>query len=110
MAILRTIGLFFVTACAEIGGCFLVWLWWRENKSAWLLAPAALSLALFAWLLTQQPFAPARTYAAYGAVYVVTSLAWLGVLSTQKVDRFDLLGAALALAGMAVMLWAPRGV
>lgn len=105
----RTVTLFVVTACAEIGGCYLVWLWLRESRSVALLLPAALSLALFAWLLTLQPFAPGRTYAAYGAVYVVTALVWLSVTGTQKADRFDLAGAALAVAGMAVMLWAPRG-
>ena len=109
IAVLRTLGLFVVTACAEIGGCFLVWLWLRQGKSPLLLLPAAASLALFAWLLTLQPFAPGRTYAAYGAVYVCTSMVWLAVEGSQSPDRFDLLGGLLALAGMGLMLWGPRG-
>jgi len=61
---LKTIGLFFVTALAEIVGCYLPYLWLRQGKSVWLLLPAAASLALFAWLLTLHPTAAGRVYAA----------------------------------------------
>ena len=65
---LKTFALFALTALAEIVGCWLPWLWLRKGGSVWLLLPAALSLALFAWLLTLHPTASGRTYAAYGGV------------------------------------------
>jgi len=66
MDLLKIALLFAVTAVAEIVGCYLPWLVVKQDKSAWLLLPAALSLALFAWLLTLHPTAAGRTYAAYG--------------------------------------------
>jgi small multidrug resistance family-3 protein len=61
---LKTFGLFFITALAEIIGCYLLYLWLRQGKSAWLLIPAAASLMLFAWLLSLHPTAAGRVYAA----------------------------------------------
>jgi len=77
MQVVTTLALFLATALAEILGCYLPWLWLRQGRSAWLLLPAAASLALFAWLLTLHPSAAGRTYAAYGGVYVVVALLWL---------------------------------
>ena len=77
MTLLRAGVLFMVTAVAEIVGCYLPHLWLRRGKSAFLLLPAALSLAAFAWLLTQHPTGAARTYAAYGGVYVTVAVLWL---------------------------------
>ena len=74
----------------------------------WVLLPAAASLALFVWLLTLHPAASGRVYAAYGGVYVATALVWLWWVDGIAPTRWDLLGAGLALAGMAVIVWAPR--
>lgn len=106
---LNTVGLFVLTAGAEIVGCFLPYLWLRHGKSAWLLLPAGISLALFAWLLTLHPQAAGRTYAAYGGVYVATALVWLWAVERQTPDRWDLLGVTISLIGMAIMAFAPRG-
>jgi small multidrug resistance family-3 protein len=100
--------LFAVTAVAEILGCYLPYLWLRKGKSAWLLAPAAASLALFAWLLSRHPGAAGRTYAAYGAVYVATAVFWLWGVEHQRPDRWDLLGAAICILGMVVIIAGPR--
>lgn len=75
MQVVTTLALFLATALAEILGCYLPWLWLRQGRSAWLLLPAAASLALFAWLLTLHPAAAGRVYAAYGGVYVAVALA-----------------------------------
>ncbi|MEK6735339.1 MAG: YnfA family protein, partial [Pseudomonadota bacterium] len=80
MEILKTFGLFFVTALAEIIGCYLPYLWLKEGKSIWLLLPAAVSLAAFAWLLTLHPQVAGRVYAAYGGVYISVALLWLWVI------------------------------
>jgi small multidrug resistance family-3 protein len=103
-----TFGLFLLTALAEIGGCFLAFLVLRQDRSGWLLLPAALCLGVFAWLLTFHPTA-GRAYAAYGGVYVASAVAWLWWVEGQTPDRWDLLGATLTLAGAAVIAFAPRG-
>lgn len=104
----KTVGLFVLTALAEIVGCYLPYLWLRQGKSAWLLVPAALSLAAFAWLLTLHPQAAGRTYAAYGGVYVATALLWLWLIERQAPDRWDVLGVCISVVGMAVIAFAPR--
>lgn len=96
--------LFLATALAEIVGCFLPYLWLRKGGSAWLLIPSALSLALFAWLLTLHPAASGRIYAAYGGVYVATALVWLRVIDGVKLSVYDWTGAGIALVGMAVIV------
>lgn len=105
---LRTLALFFVTACAEIAGCFLFYRWHTQHRSAWLLVPAALSLGLFAWLLTLHDTAAGRTYAAYGGVYVSTAILWLWLVEGQRPDRWDALGAAVSLLGMGIIAFGPR--
>ena len=100
--------LFALTALAEIVGCYLPWLVLKQGKSPWLLLPAALSLALFAWLLTLHPSAAGRTYAAYGGMYIVVALLWLRFVDGVDLSRWDAAGAALALAGMAVIALQPR--
>jgi small multidrug resistance family-3 protein len=96
--------LFVVTAVAEILGCYLTYLCLRSGRSAWLLLPGAASLALFAWLLTLHAGPAARTYAAYGAVYVSTAVVWLALVEGQRPDRWDVAGAAIALVGMAIIV------
>ena len=105
---MATFLLFAVTALAEIAGCWLVWSWLRNGGSAWLLVPAAASLALFAWLLTVHPTATGRVYAAYGGVYISLAIFWLWGVDGVRPTRWDLLGVALCLAGMAVIMFAPR--
>lgn len=109
MKFAETAGLFVLTAAAEIIGCYLPWLWLRRGASAWLLLPAAFSLALFVWLLSLHPFAAGRTYAAYGGVYVAAAILWLWSVDGVRPDRWDLIGSAVALTGMAIIVLGPRG-
>ncbi|NMG32674.1 YnfA family protein, partial [Aromatoleum evansii] len=99
--------LFAVTALAEIIGCYLPWLVLKQARTAWLLLPAAASLALFAWLLTLHPTAAGRTYAAYGGMYIAVALLWLRFIDGIPLTRWDLAGAAIALLGMAVIALQP---
>nr|WP_157471808.1 YnfA family protein [Gilvimarinus agarilyticus] len=108
MTVLRTLGLFVATAVAEIVGCYLPYLWLREGKTVWLLLPAALSLALFAWLLTLHPNAAGRVYAAYGGVYIFVALLWLWWVDGIRPTLWDLVGVVVALLGMAIIMFAPR--
>jgi small multidrug resistance family-3 protein len=106
--VLKTLFLFALTAVAEIVGCYLPYLWLKAGKSAWLLLPAAASLALFAWLLTLHPTAAGRIYAAYGGVYIGVAILWLWVVDGIKPTGWDLLGAGVAMLGMAMIMFAPR--
>lgn len=105
---IKTLILFLVTAVAEIAGCYLPYLWLTQGKSAWLLIPAGLSLALFAWLLTLHPTAAGRVYAAYGGVYVFVAILWLWGVDGIRPAAWDLAGGSIALAGMAIIMFAPR--
>lgn len=107
MELLRLGFLFAVTAVAEIVGCYLPWLVAKEGKSVLLLLPAALSLALFAWLLTLHPSAAGRTYAAYGGMYISVALLWLRFVDGVALTRWDMAGAGIALIGMAVIALQP---
>jgi small multidrug resistance family-3 protein len=109
MKLLLAGALFIVTAVAEILGCYLPYLWLREGKPVLLLAPAALCLAAFAWLLTLHPTGAARTYAAYGGVYVTVAILWLWIVEQAKPSRWDILGCAVTLAGMAIIVLGHRG-
>lgn len=104
---LRLSTLFLVTALAEIVGCYLPWLVLKQGRPVWLLLPAAVALALFAWLLTLHPAAAGRTYAAYGGAYICVALLWLRFVDSVALSRFDAIGAVLALAGMAVIALQP---
>jgi small multidrug resistance family-3 protein len=106
---IATIFLFILTALAEIVGCYLPYLWLRRGASPALLVPAGISLAAFAWLLTLHPTTAGRTYAAYGGVYVATALLWLWLVDGVRPDRWDLIGVAVSVAGMSIILFAPRG-
>ncbi|WP_028318231.1 YnfA family protein [Desulfobulbus elongatus] len=110
MTELKTVALFLVTAVAEILGCYLPSLWLKEGKSAWLLVPAAASLALFAWLLSLHPTASGRVYAAYGGVYIFVAILWLWSVDGVRPTVWDFVGSLVALAGMAIIMFAPRSV
>jgi small multidrug resistance family-3 protein len=109
MYVARTLGLFVLTATAEIVGCYLPYLWRRQDYPAWVLLPAGASLVAFAWLLTLHPTAAGRTYAAYGGVYVAMSMLWLWAAEGIRPDAWDLTGSAVCIAGTAIIVFAPRG-
>ncbi len=109
MSAFATLAVYAAAALAEIAGCFAVWAWWRLGASALWLLPGLGALAAFAWLLTLAPadFA-GRAYAAYGGVYIASSLTWLWAIEGQSPDRWDLTGATLCLVGAAIILFVPR--
>ena len=104
MLIFKTLLLFVLTALAEIVGCYLPYLWLKKGGSAWLLVPAAASLALFAWLLSLHPAAAGRVYAAYGGVYIAVALLWLWKVDGVRLTSWDIGGAAVALIGMGIIV------
>ncbi|HJQ37737.1 MAG TPA: YnfA family protein [Thermoanaerobaculia bacterium] len=96
---------FGLAAACEIAGCYAAWMWLRLGRSVWWLAPGAVSLLVFALALTRVDAAFAgRAFAAYGGVYLVSSLVWLALVERTMPRLTDVLGAALCLAGTAVIL------
>lgn len=108
MDALKTLALFAATALAEIVGCYLPYLWLKQGKSAWLLLPAATSLALFAWLLSLHPTAAGRVYAAYGGVYIGVAIVWLWAVDKVTPSMTDWVGVAVCLLGMAIIMFGPQ--
>lgn len=110
MSALNTLLLFILTALAEIIGCYLPYLYLRQDKSVWLLLPAASCLVLFVWLLTLHPEFAGKTYAAYGGIYIAVALLWLLFVQGIKPDRWDIIGASLSILGAVVILFARRNI
>ncbi len=108
MALLKILGLFVLTALAEIIGCYLPWLWLKQGRSAWLLVPAALSLAAFVWLLTLHPQAAGRVYAAYGGVYISVARIWLWAVDAIRPTVTDWIGVGVCLLGMTIIMLGAR--
>ncbi len=100
---------FVAAAVAEIAGCFAFWAWLRQGKPVWWVVPGVAALAMFAYLLTLVEAEHAgRAYAAYGGVYIAAALVWLWAAEGVRPDRWDLVGAAICLAGAAVIVFGPR--
>ena len=106
----RSILLFIAAAIAEIGGAYLVWIGLKEEKGALVVAIGILALGIYGVVATFQPDANfGRVLAAYGGVFIVGSLLWGVAFDGFKPDRFDQIGAAVCLIGVAVIMYAPRG-
>ena len=109
VTVVRSILLFVLAALAEIGGGWLVWQGVREARGLLLVAAGVLALGAYGFVATFQPDPHfGRILAAYGGVFVAGSLAWGVLVDGFRPDRYDLLGAALCLAGVAVIMYAPR--
>jgi small multidrug resistance family-3 protein len=106
--ILGSIGLFLAAGLCEIGGGYLVWQWWRNGAPPLIGALGAAALVLYGIVPTYQPAHFGRVYAAYGGWFVILSVLWGAAVDRMPPDRFDLLGAAVCLVGVAIIMYAPR--
>ncbi len=103
---MKTYLIYALAAAAEIAGCYAFWAWLKLGRSAIWVVPGMISLALFAYLLTLVEASNAgRAYAAYGAIYIAASIAWLWLVEKQTPDWADLTGAAVCLAGAAIIMF-----
>ena len=108
-ATLRSILLFALAAVAEIGGAWLIWQGVREHRGVAWVGAGIVALAAYGFVATLQPDANfGRILAAYGGIFVAGSLAWGRVFDGFRPDRFDLVGSAICLVGVAVIMYAPR--
>lgn len=106
---MKSVGWYVVAAVAEISGCFAFWAWLRMGKSAGWAVLGGLNLVVFSMALTRIDSAQAgRAFAAYGGVYIVSSLLWMWGVEGTRPDRWDAIGGAICLAGAAVILYGPR--
>jgi small multidrug resistance family-3 protein len=110
VTIVRSIGLFLAAAVAEIGGAWLIWQGVREHRGLLWIGAGMAALGLYGFAATLQPDPHfGRILAACGGIFVAGSLAWAIIVDKFRPDRYDLTGAALCLAGVAVTMYAPRG-
>ena len=106
---MKSIAYFALAAFFEIAGCFSFWTWLRHGRTWWVLLPGIASLILFAVCLTQVESGYAgRAYAAYGGIYIASSLAWLRAVEGITPDRWDLVGAGVSVLGALIVLFGPR--
>jgi small multidrug resistance family-3 protein len=111
MTVLRSILLFVLAAVAETGGAWLVWQGVREHRGMTWVGAGIVALGLYGFVATLQPDAQfGRTLAAYGGVFVASSLAWGMLLDGFRPDRFDIIGAVICVIVAAVIMYAPRRV
>lgn len=109
MVVVRSLALFALAAVAEIGGAYLVWQGLRHDRGwAWVLL-GALGLAGYGVIATLQPETSfGRVFAAYGGVFIVGSILWGMAFEGFRPDRWDVLGSAVCMVGMATIMFAPR--
>ncbi|GAA1187395.1 YnfA family protein [Pseudonocardia alaniniphila] len=109
MTVVRSILLFVVAAVAEIGGAWLIWQGVREHRGLLFVGAGVVALGAYGFVATLQPDPHfGRILAAYGGIFVAGSLAWGVVMDGFRPDRLDYVGAALCLAGVAVIMYVPR--
>jgi small multidrug resistance family-3 protein len=107
-SVVRSTAFFLLAGLLEIGGGYLVWLWLRERRPAWMGLLGGLALAAYGMVAALQPATFGRVYAAYGGVFIVLSLLWGWGVDGHRPDRWDYLGGALCVFGMALIMYGPR--
>ena len=108
MLIVKSMLVFILAGFCEIGGGYLVWLWLRESRPVWYGLLGGVILAVYGVVATLQPANFGRVYATYGGVFIVMSLLWAWKVDQFVPDRYDMIGALVALAGVAIIFYAPR--
>lgn len=108
MPIITSLIYFLLAGLCEIGGGYLIWLWLREGRSSWLAVLGACILILYGVIPTLQPANFGRVYAAYGGIFIALALLWGWRVDHNVPDRYDLIGAVIALIGVGVMMYWPR--
>ena len=110
MTVTRSILLFILAAVAEIGGAWLIWQGVREQRGWIWMGAGIMALGVYGFVATMQPDTHfGRILAAYGGVFVAGSLLWGMALDEFRPDRWDVAGCLICLAGVGVIMYAPRG-
>jgi len=108
MKSVTSILIFIFAGLCEIGGGYLVWLWLRENKPWWFGAIGSIVIILYGVVATLQPANFGRVYAAYGGIFIIMAILWGWKIDGFIPDKYDIIGGIVSLAGMAIIMFAPR--
>jgi len=108
MTVIKSLSIFLLAGLCEIGGGYLVWLWLKEDKPFWFGLLGGFILALYGVVATLQSSNFARVYATYGGIFIVLSLLWAYKVDNYLPDKYDLIGAGIALIGVSIIYYAPR--
>jgi small multidrug resistance family-3 protein len=108
MVVAKSLFYFVLAGICEIGGGYLVWIWLRENKSFWVGIIGAVVLILYGIVPTFQPANFGRVYAAYGGIFIIMSMLWGWQIDKVPPDKFDFIGASIALIGVFIIMYWPR--
>ena len=108
MMTLKSIFIFILAGLCEIGGGYLVWLWLKEDKPFWLGLLGGFILALYGVVATMQTSSFGRVYATYGGFFFLMSLLWSMKFDNYLPDKYDIIGALVALLGVCIIYYAPR--
>jgi small multidrug resistance family-3 protein len=108
MIILRSIAIFILAGLCEIGGGYLIWLWLKEGKPFYYGIVGGIILALYGVVATLQTSNFARVYATYGGVFIMMSLIWAYKMDNYSPDKYDIIGALIALTGVCIIYYSPR--
>lgn len=106
--LIKSLSIFFLAGLCEIGGGYLVWLWLREGKTFWYGLAGSIILVMYGVIATLQSASFARTYATYGGFFIVMSLLWAYKFDNFRPDKFDIIGASIALLGVCFIFYGPR--
>ena len=105
---ISSLGLFFLAALAEIGGGYLVWIWIKQKKRIIFGIVGGIVLFTYGIIPTLQLEDFGRVYAAYGGFFIISSILWGTVIDKKKPDRYEIIGAVVAVAGASIIFYAPR--
>lgn len=108
MIIIKSLAIFIIAALFEIGGGYLVWLWLKEDKPWWFGLLGGIILALYGVVISYQVTSFGRAYATYGGIFILLALLWAWKVDSFKPDRYDIVGAIIALIGACIILYMPR--
>ena len=108
MSVLKTIVIFILAGLCEIGGGYLVWLWLKSEKPIWYGIFVGIILVFYGIVATWQTSNFARVYATYGGFFIVMSLLWAMKFDNYSPDKYDVIGATIALVGICIIYFAPR--
>ncbi|CAM6125207.1 unnamed protein product [Calypogeia fissa] len=108
VGVVVSIALFFAAGLCEIGGGWLVWKWRKDGWNWGFFILGSLILIAYGIIPTLQDQVFGRTYAAYGGFFIVLAILWGYALDGDRPDKWDLIGAAIAVAGVALIMFVPR--
>jgi small multidrug resistance family-3 protein len=108
MNIIKSLGIFIFAGLCEIGGGYLIWLWLKSDKPIWYGILGGIILIAYGVVATLQTSGFGRVYATYGGIFIVMALIWAWKVDGFKPDKWDIIGAAIALIGVCVIMYMPR--